>query len=150
MPPIVKINDVVLYAEKEGDLWMSALVMGTRDLVDHRGEDDEPLLSLVFVREILDPISQLPKDVHGTGVQGDMLQVRNDVAHISHRWNEDQQLKYGKKLFEGGRWQLPSDGYDSDYAAEDKPPSSLVIADDVANTRVDDQAEDQQAETEKL
>lgn len=105
---MLKTNDLVRYFESKDSEGTNALVLGTREIPDHLGEDGQPLVTLVFVQDKAHPISGQPLQLHGTGQQTDLLQLRNDVAHISHEYSEEQQKKYGKKAIEGGRWRLLS------------------------------------------
>jgi hypothetical protein len=115
----MKAGELVIYREgsdKEGNpLEYKALVLGARDgsysysedgatkSADHKGENGEPLLSLVFVKERLDAYGN-PLPVHGTGQTSELIQVRLDVAHESHEYDEHQQRHFGKKQYDGGRW----------------------------------------------
>lgn len=97
----MKVGDRVIY--EEGGKQFNALVIGERTIADHLGADDEPLLSLIFAKERLDSFGN-PLPLHGTGQQSELVQFRVDVAHLSHEYNEDQQRKYSRKSYDGGRW----------------------------------------------
>jgi hypothetical protein len=104
----MKIGERVIYTEgvdpkTKQPLEYEALVLGERNIADHMGEDDEPLLTLVFVKERLDPHG-IPIPLHGTGMQERLIQTRLDVAHESHAYTKEQQQKYEKTAYEGGRW----------------------------------------------
>lgn len=105
---MLKTNDLVRYFESQDSKGVNALVLGTREIPDHVGEDGQPLVTLAFVQDKLHPITDEPVALHGTGQQTDLIQIRNDVAHVSHEYSEEQQKKYGKKAMEGGRWRLLS------------------------------------------
>lgn len=97
----MKVGELVIYTEGGKDF--NALVLGERHIADHMGKQDEPLLSLAFVRERLDSFgNSLP--LHGTGQQSELVQFRLDVAHVSHEYDEEQQKKYSRKSYDGGRW----------------------------------------------
>jgi hypothetical protein len=102
----LKTNDLVRFLE--GEKSVNALVLGSRVVPDHLGENGEPLLTLAFAEDKYHPITGVPQQLHGTGQQGDLLQIRQEVAHVSHLFSDEQQLKYGKKQMEGGRWRLLS------------------------------------------
>jgi hypothetical protein len=104
----MRIGERVIYTEgtdpkTKQPFEYEALVLGERNIADHLGEDDEPLLTLVFVKERLDPHG-VPIPLHGTGMQERLIQTRLDVAHESHSYTKEQQKKYEKTAYEGGRW----------------------------------------------
>ncbi len=96
----MKFGDVVIY--EEGGKKYNAVVLGFRDLADHMGTNNEPLLNIAFAREVLDMYSK-PQNLAGTGSWSKLLQNRVDVAHKSHEYSDDAKKKYGNR-FEGGRW----------------------------------------------
>lgn len=106
---MLKTNDLVRYFEAEGAEGVNALVLGTRTIPDHSGDHGEPLLSIAFAQDKEHPITGNVQQLHGTGAQGELLQIRNEVAHVSHAFSEEQQRKYGKAQLEGGRWRLLSE-----------------------------------------
>ena len=97
----IEVGSVVKY--REGETVVSALVLGKRNVADHAGENGEPLLTLCFAKERKDAFGN-PLPLHGTGQQSELIQIRTDVAHESHEYDEDQQAKYGRKAYDGGRW----------------------------------------------
>ena len=104
----MKIGEVVIYTEgtdpkTKQPLEYKALVLGERNIADHLGKNDEPLLSLVFVKERFD-LSGVSIPLHGTGMQERLIQTRLDVAHESHEYTKPQQKQYGRTAYEGGRW----------------------------------------------
>lgn len=113
----MKFGDVVIYEEsgkqynatvigplalpytwKPGD----PLLVG-RELGDHAGSAGEPLLHLVFAKEVLDMHSK-PSDLSGTGSWSKCMQIRIDVAHKSHEYSIAAQKQFNSKRYEGGRW----------------------------------------------
>lgn len=107
----MKVGDRVIYIEgkdKTGaDVEYNALVLGERHIADHLGENDEPLLTLVFAKERTDAYG-VPLPLHGTGQTSELLQTRLDVAHESHEYDAEQKSKYGKQSYDGGRWREES------------------------------------------
>ena len=103
----MKTGELVLYTEgtdKDGKpIEFNALVLGERHIADHLGDNDEPLLTLVFAKERLDPFGN-PLPVHGTGQTSELIQVRLDVAHESHEYSDEQKAKYARQAYDGGRW----------------------------------------------
>ena len=103
----MKVGELVIYTEgtdKDGrPVEFNALVLGERHVADHRGADNEPLLTLAFAKERTDPFGT-PLPLHGTGQQSDLIQIRLDVAHESHEYDADQKAKYGRQAYDGGRW----------------------------------------------
>lgn len=106
---MLKTNDVVRFFESADTEGVNALVLGQREIADHSGENGEPLLTVAFARDQEHPITGAPLELHGTGQQEQLVQIRQDVAHVSHAYSDEQQQKYGKKQYEGGRWRLLSD-----------------------------------------
>jgi hypothetical protein len=98
----MKFGDAVLY--QEGGKKYTALVLGARELQDHVGKAGEPLLNLVFAKEVLD-MQKRPQDLSGTGSWGKLMQLRIDVAHISHKYSDEAKVKYGNEYM-GGRWSV--------------------------------------------
>lgn len=96
----MKFGDVVIY-EEAGKKY-NAVVLGVRDLADHMGANNEPLLNVAFAREVLDMHGKV-QNLAGTGSWSKLLQNRVDVAHKTHDYSVDAQRKYGKR-YEGGRW----------------------------------------------
>jgi hypothetical protein len=109
----MKFNDVVIYIE--GDKEYNALVLGERVgnftyrdggtpvASDHTGENGEPLLTLQFGKQRLDPAGQ-PLPIHGTGQTQELVQIRVDVAHESHEYTPAEQSHFERKRYDGGRW----------------------------------------------
>lgn len=97
----MKVGEVVIYSESGKEF--NALVLGERDMADHQGSEGEPLLTLAFAKARLDAAG-IPLPIHGTGHTSELIQVRLDVAHESHAYDEDQQKKYGRASYDGGRW----------------------------------------------
>jgi hypothetical protein len=97
----MKIGELVTYTESGQEY--NALVLGERLIADHKGKNDEPLLTLAFAKERLDAYGN-PLPLHGTGQQHELIQVRLDVAHESHAYNAEQKQKYGRNAYDGGRW----------------------------------------------
>jgi hypothetical protein len=97
----MKVGELVLY--REGGETFNALVLGERVVADHLGQNEEPLLTLVFVKERKDAFGN-PLPLHGTGQQSELVQYRLDVAHASHSYSEEQSRKYGRNEYDGGRW----------------------------------------------
>lgn len=101
----MKFGDPVIYVEN--GVKYNAIVVSSRTYDDHMGAEDEPMLDLAFFKEVMVPGPKgqmIPKKVIGTVDQGSLAQFRVDVAHDSHEYDEDQQRKYNKKVYEGGRW----------------------------------------------
>jgi hypothetical protein len=96
----MKFGDVVIY-EESGKQY-NATVLQARDLADHLGTKDEPLVILCFAREVLD-INGKPSPLAGTGSWSKLIQIRHDVAHKSHEYSEAAKKRYGQR-YEGGRW----------------------------------------------
>lgn len=105
-----------------------AFPIASRDLEHHTGENNEPLLSLVFVKPVLDPLDPEKKktlNLAGTVNESQLVQIRHDVAHESHAFTPEQiQARrdagfstYPGNQIPGGRWrELSSDELD-DLAA---------------------------------
>lgn len=105
----LRTNDLVRYFETQDSLGVNALVLGSRQISDHSGENGEPLLTLAFAQDQTHPISKQVQPLHGTGQQAELVQIRQEVAHISHAYSEEQARKYAKPIYEGGRWRLLSE-----------------------------------------
>jgi hypothetical protein len=116
----MKTGEVVIYTEgtdPETKLprQFNALVLGERNVSEqwrdagallkheHRGANGEPLLTLVFIKERKDSFGN-PLPLHGTGMQGELIQTRVDVAHESHEYSDAEQKHFGKTRYDGGRW----------------------------------------------
>jgi hypothetical protein len=97
----MKVGDLVIYSEGGKDF--NALVLGEREIADHLGKDDEPLVTLIFAKERVDSFGT-PLPLHGTGQQSELVQFRLDVAHASHSYSDEQKKKYSKQAYDGGRW----------------------------------------------
>lgn len=102
----MKFGHPVLYIES-GQQY-EAIVIRAREIDDHVGAQEEPLLDLAFFKQVLDPAKSTPKkpvyrDVFGTQAQSELVQFRTDVAHESHEFSEEAQKKFGK-IYPGGRW----------------------------------------------
>ena len=129
----MKFGDPVLY--KELNQIYVATVLGVRNLDDHSGADEEPLLHLGFFKEVMQPGANgvlIPKSVFGTSAQENLAQFRADVAHESHTYTKEQQLKYGVAVYAGGRWQeIPtSSNFRGSEAAEDPAQKPVPTGDD--------------------
>lgn len=99
----MKLGDVVSYTE--GGEQFAALVLGERSIADHAGQNDEPLLTLAFVKALRDGTGAIVSNVAGTGRQTELVQIRSDVAHESLTdFDEELKLRYAKTRYEGGRW----------------------------------------------
>jgi hypothetical protein len=112
----MKFGDVVIY--EEGGKQYNATVLGPltlphgwksgdpvpvgRDLADHVGANDEPLINLGFFKESIDMFGK-PNDLSGTGSFSKLLQMRIDVAHKSHEYSDEAKKRFGAR-YEGGRW----------------------------------------------
>lgn len=101
----MKFGDAVIYNEF-GKLY-NALVLEVRDLENHAGSNGEPLVHLVFAREVTDMHGK-PQNLAGTGSAGKLLQFRHDVAHESHEYSQAYKDATKKNRYEGGRWSVPA------------------------------------------
>lgn len=104
----MRAGDLIVYIEgtdpKTGQPFeYNALVLGDRHVADHGGAADEPVVTLAFVKERLDQFGN-PLPLHGTGQTSELIQVRLDVAHVSHAYTDDQKAKYERSAYDGGRW----------------------------------------------
>jgi hypothetical protein len=113
-----KFGDGVVYVQ--GDAKFLALVIGSRSLEHHLGEDDEPMLHLVFVQKQKDAFG---KDIEPTvGGIGEMnlVRVEHDVPHFSHEFSDEQKEAIQKSgvtfdavypggKIPGGRWMFPGE-----------------------------------------
>ena len=105
----MKFGHRVLFTES-GQQY-EAIVIRSREIDDHVGANEEPLLDIAFFKQVLDPAKSTPKkpvyrDVFGTQAQYDLVQFRTDVAHESHEYNDDAKKKFGA-IYGGGRWVEP-------------------------------------------
>lgn len=104
----MKFGDRVIFIENGEEF--NATVLSSRVLDHHTGENDEPLLSLAFFKPVMAPGPQgfpVEKNVIGTAQQGDLVQFRHDVAHVSHEYSEEYLKEYngGRPMtYAGGRW----------------------------------------------
>lgn len=90
----MKFGTVVIY--KEFGQEFPALVVGSRELEHHAGENGEPLLNLVFVREVKNGAGEVI-NVSGSSREADAVQFRHDIAHESHAFSEDAKAELIKK-----------------------------------------------------
>jgi hypothetical protein len=68
-----------------------ALPLGSKSLPHHLGENEEPLLDLVIVQPVLDPLDPEHKkalNIVGTSRQGELARIMNDVPHESHAFSD--------------------------------------------------------------
>jgi len=97
----MNVGELVIYSESGQDY--NALVLGERNFPAHAGKNGEPLLTLAFAKERTDAHG-VPLPLHGTGHMLELVQIRLDVAHESHEYDEEQQRKFERKAYDGGRW----------------------------------------------
>lgn len=109
MAQFPNLPDVVIYTEFGVE--HKAFPIGSHELEHHFGEGGEPLLSLVFVKPVIDPVTHEPRRVHDS----ELVHIVHDVPHESHNFNPDQ-LKAMEKSgitaatvypggqIPGGRW----------------------------------------------
>jgi hypothetical protein len=125
----MKFGDPVIYVE--GGKEYLALVVGTRSLEHHEGENDEPLLNLAFVKEVLDGAGNV-RNVTGTVREPELVQFRHDIAHESHAFSDEARealTKSGNMYpggeIPGGRWrEIPEPGKPSaDVSKGDSAPA---------------------------
>ncbi len=107
---------IVKYVEFDKEFF--ALPIGAKAMPHHLGENDEPLLDLVIVQPVLDPLD--PKhektiSLVGTSRQLENVRIVNDVPHDSHAFSDaslnDLQkqgistgVAYPGNRIPGGRW----------------------------------------------
>lgn len=82
----MKFGTVVIY--KEFGQEFPALVVSSRELEHHAGENGEPLVNLVFVREVKNGAGEVI-NVSGSSREAEAVQFRHDVAHDSHAFSEE-------------------------------------------------------------
>lgn len=85
------LPEVVIYTEFGVE--HKALVIGARSLEHHDGANEEPLLSLVFVKPVPDPTDPEHKrtlQVAGTAREAELVNIVHDVAHESHGFTPEQ------------------------------------------------------------
>lgn len=109
----MKFGSPVIYLE--GGKEYVALVVGERSLKHHHGANNEPLLNLIFVKEVRDGAGEVRK-VTGTVREGELVQSRHDIAHKSHSFSEeaaremtDNGSMYPGGSIPGGRWREVDD-----------------------------------------
>jgi hypothetical protein len=81
----MKFGDVVIY--KEFGREFPALVLSSRELEHHSGENGEPLINLVFVKEVKNGAGEVI-NVSGSSREAEALQFRHDIAHESHEFTD--------------------------------------------------------------
>lgn len=108
------LPEVVKYTEFGKEHF--ALVIGSRELEHHTGANDEPMLSLVIVKPVLDPTDhKTVLNIAGTSREGDLVTIVHDVAHESHAFSAEQldamhktgitvSQVYPGNSIPGGRW----------------------------------------------
>lgn len=108
------LPEVVKYTEFGKEHF--ALVIGSRELEHHAGENDEPMLSLVIVKPVLDPTDHKTElKIAGTSREGDLVTIVHDVPHESHAFSAEQldamhktgitvAQVYPGNAIPGGRW----------------------------------------------
>lgn len=101
----MKMGDIVLYKEN-GEVFV-ATVLSSRELEDHSGQNEEPLVSLGFFA----PVTRFTgtgkaekKSVIGTQAQHEHAQFRLDVAHASHGFTKQENKRQHPNGYPGGRW----------------------------------------------
>jgi hypothetical protein len=113
MAQFANLPEIVIYSEFGVE--HKAFPIAARELEHHAGENAEPLLSLVFVKPVLDPLTHEPVNVAGTSREGDLVHIVHDVPHESHAFSEDQLKAIAKTgvntvqaypggQMPGGRW----------------------------------------------
>ena len=113
MAQFANLPEIVIYTES--GIEHKAFPIAARSLEHHGGANDEPLLSLVFVQPIIDPLTRQPLNVAGTSHEGDLVHIVHDVPHESHAFTEEQlkaihqqgvtvQQAYPGGQLPGGRW----------------------------------------------
>lgn len=123
----MKFGDRVLFTES-GETH-TAIVLRQRELDDHMGANQEPLLDIGFFKQVKRPDpkgNMVVKDVVGTEAQSELVQFRIDVAHASHEFSPAAKSKYHLQYngvrrvqdgkvdhvvnYPGGRWEeLPEE-----------------------------------------
>jgi hypothetical protein len=101
----VEVDDTVIYTENGEDY--VATVLATRNLDDHLGADDQPLLHLGFFAQVMMPGPDgkpVARNLAGTGAQELLANFRHDVAHVSHEYSEEYQKEHNVTIYPGGRW----------------------------------------------
>lgn len=100
----MSVGDLVKYTESGKEY--NALVLGERvlsytyrDAENNVQTGQHQTIDLVFARERTDAYN-VPIRQH---VEAN-AQVRLDVVHESHAYNEDEQKHFGKSSYDGGRW----------------------------------------------
>src|SRR5579859_5220449 len=121
----MKFGDPVIYTENGVEY--NAVFFSSRQVDDHEGSNNEPLINLGFFKEVKAPDSTgklVPKNVVGTQAQTDLVQFRIDVAHESHEFSPEAKkrlhLQYSGSVipqkdgtikhvvsYPGGRWREP-------------------------------------------
>jgi len=104
----MKFGDPVVYSEGGKDYL--ALVVASRSLKHYHGKNDEPLLNLIFVKDVTDGTGNVRK-VSGTVREAELVQFRHDVAHESHEFSKEASEELSKNgtlppggAVPGGRW----------------------------------------------
>lgn len=82
----MKFGDVVIY--KEFGTEFPALVLSTRELEHHSGENGEPLINLAFVKQVKNGAGDVV-NVSGSSREAEQIQFRHDIAHESHEFSAD-------------------------------------------------------------
>lgn len=151
----MKFGDRVLFTEA-GQTY-TATVLRQRELDDHMGANQEPLLDLGFFKPVMKPDAKgfmVVKDVVGTESQSELVQFRIDVAHASHEFNPAAKRKYHLQYngvnrvqdgqidhivnYPGGRWvELPEEhvqGHISDEEETAIVPTDGTYQEDSGST----------------
>jgi hypothetical protein len=90
----MKFGDQVIFTEN--GIEYPATVLSSRILDFHTGSNDEPLIALGFFKEI--------QGIIGTARELELVNIRHDVAHESHEFNDAANAAGLKGTFAGGRW----------------------------------------------
>jgi hypothetical protein len=124
-------GDVVIFTE--GGKTYNALVLSERVLEHHLGEDDQPMLNLVFIQEKLDGQGK-PVAMIGTGLVSELMQFRYDVVHDSHAFSDQAKKDLAEKghlppagVMPGGRWKSVLEAYGGEQVVSDgEQPAEAV------------------------
>jgi hypothetical protein len=90
----MKFGDQVIFTEN--GIEYPATVLSSRILDFHTGSNDEPLIALGFFKEI--------QGIIGTARESELVNIRHDVAHESHEFNDAANAVGLKGTYAGGRW----------------------------------------------